>query len=926
MWEIYTNGGGDFHRMIFTAIAQLFGSDDYIAALRLSALFGVIAFTISIAFMKAKSTLTWFVTIILVLGIVVTPKVDLVITDRVVPANSSVVSNVPFGIGATATVVSTFSDWLTRAFETVFSLPNEMEYHGNGLLFASHLVEQSTQFRMTDPRVSTNFTEFWKSCVYYDLSLGLYSWNQVVNTDDLLSFFKDNTSRSRSFTYESGTGGRSIVGCREGINNQLADDLDEEISSSTNINGVRLVPNTENRTAAVSKFASSLPVAYQYLTGISKSNSDLLGQNLLANSFREGLGSFASDADASAAAEHFAAARAERERMTTFAVMGKLAKKMLPIMHLIFEAFIYSVFPIVVVLLMLPVAGKVAMAYLKSLFWISMWPPLYAVLNFAMNYFGQQSASQSVVLDGGGFPTGLTIATNTALGSTLADYSTMAGYLSLSVPLIAWMLVSQSGAMMAGLAGRMLQSYDAPVSKASDEATSGNMNVGNTRFETHSAFQANAAPTDQRGGITDGDGVGNNTRIGGGGGTQMDVASSSTPFSVNYGSMAKSTASSNYSEAVSMEQASAARMIESNAAVRSATESVSSGVEKSSEGSTRFNSEESSTESDTFQRTERVMQEMAEKHGYSMEAVRAIEAQVYAQAEAGAGLGFADVKAGIKASAGVGAKDISKDEYNAVMATMTSEEYTNSLREDSKAATGGSAAFGTSISDDARDSLSSALTEQQQASRDYSAAQREVQQAQQMVAHAEEVSSAITAKGDDGFFNWMSENEGLSDNQIMDLVKESNEGDRMSRNILNGYAQEYVETELSSFYQDNATTGSLAANGSTSFDNNAQDVVGGAQRAIQSTTERAGGAVSENSEGYRSEVEDNRVVADRTTTQDGINKYVMNALTAMNAQDSPTMTPLEGRQEEVKENVGDKLERNAIDQEGRERLKEAGNL
>ncbi|WP_096619581.1 conjugal transfer protein TraG N-terminal domain-containing protein [Candidatus Enterovibrio altilux] len=158
--------------------------------------------------------------------------------------------------------------------------------------------------------------------------------------------------------------------------------------------------------------------------------------------------------------------------------MGKLAKRMLSIMRNIFEAFIYVIFPIVMLLAMLPVAGKVLMGYIKVLFWINMWPPLYAVLHFTMSYYGQNAASAAVVQAGSSFPIGLSVMTNTGLGHVLSDYAAIAGYLSLSIPMIAWMMVSQSGAMMAGLAGRLMQSYDTPVFKAADEATTGNLLLG----------------------------------------------------------------------------------------------------------------------------------------------------------------------------------------------------------------------------------------------------------------------------------------------------------------------------------------------------------------------------------------------------------------------------------------------------------------
>ena len=107
------------------------------------------------------------------------PKADVIVTDRIDATQSGVVSNVPLGLAATAGTFSLVGDWLTRSYETVFSLPNDLRYHESGMLFGQYLVEASTRFEITDQRLAANLSELWQACVFYDILLGLYGWEDL---------------------------------------------------------------------------------------------------------------------------------------------------------------------------------------------------------------------------------------------------------------------------------------------------------------------------------------------------------------------------------------------------------------------------------------------------------------------------------------------------------------------------------------------------------------------------------------------------------------------------------------------------------------------------------------------------------------------------------------------------------------------------
>lgn len=563
MWELHTYGGGDFLRLVFNALASILGNDDYGVAITISALLGLLSVLIMGAFRKGELNIQWLIAVIFVYQIALVPKTNVIINDHVVPANSSVVSNVPLGISAIATIFSSFSNWATGAMETTFSMPNDIRYRGNGLLFANTLVEESTRFEFTSPQISANFSEFWKSCVYYDLLLGLYTWDDLVRSGNLILFFQSNTSQTRAFTYMNSSGNRSILNCRTGFNNELMNDYNNEIANATNIYGARLSHKDVDHNSSIARYASSMPVAFQYMTGMSLTNAEIIGQNSVANSLKRGLINFASEADAAAAAQDFALARAEQERKSTFLTMGQIAKKMLPIMQHIFESFIYAIFPFVMLMAMTPLAGKVSLGYIKAVLWVNLWPPLYAILNFAVSYYSADEARAAVINEGSTFSTGLSVMTNTGLGKVMEDYAAIAGYLSISIPMIAWLLVSMSGAMMAGLAGRIMQGYEQPVSKASDEATGGNVNLGNTKYMNTSGFQTNTSPTVDSGMIQERLGSGSNM-LTTATGRFLEQHVSSGATSMDLGQSLISASQNRLDNAVSTEQRIAGQLSESN--------------------------------------------------------------------------------------------------------------------------------------------------------------------------------------------------------------------------------------------------------------------------------------------------------------------------------------------------------------------------
>jgi hypothetical protein len=488
-WEIFTYGGGAVLLQLFNGLVAILGDNDYLVLLKITGLITVIWVIIEAIFMRRPISIQPFVVVILVFYVLFIPRVNVIITDRINPANSGVVANVPIGVGFTASMASNVGDWMARTFESVLSLPNDLQYSSNGLLFGSNLLRASTQFEITDSRLAGNISEFMQQCVFYDILTGFYTWGDIVDEPDLWTMLQSTANPARSFQYLDASGSKSIVTCPAGAA-LLNTDWTNEITRARQIYGNRLFPGDP---LAEAKFMAALPVSYAYMSNITTTAADSIRQNMMANAVKRSLTRFAARADASAAAQDLALAQAEAQRSASYSVLGELAGKTLPLLRNIFEVLVYGMFPLFLVLMFTPAAGKALMFYLKSVFWLQLWAPLYALINLIMTSYSADTGMAVATLPSGG--QALTLATATALGNVNADIAAIASYMAWMIPLISWGVVNAGAGMsMSMLASGLGAITQQAGSRAAADISHGNVSMGNMGLYGQHGFKNDFAP------------------------------------------------------------------------------------------------------------------------------------------------------------------------------------------------------------------------------------------------------------------------------------------------------------------------------------------------------------------------------------------------------------------------------------------------
>lgn len=473
-------GSGDFLRMVFTAVASIFGNANYIAAVQTVFFIGFLTLLVKGAINQdVMSGVKWLIMALVLNLALLVPKTTIVITDRVLPSASAVVNNVPIGLAATAGFFSYTGDWFSRAFETVFAVPNAVRYTQNGLLFGHKVLEASRTMVIPDERTYLNFTEFFSSCVVVDgVGHGRFSWEDVLEANDLLAFFGTNVAQHAArFKYVTTTGVQRILPCRSGFVGSLQPDL-QALTDGIMGTGIRgFIANNSTVSAALTKYKNDLPPAILYLTGMTITPETLVLQSSLSNTMGNAILKMARSVDDATFATQYARQWAENERRTTYQTMGRIAEEKLPLLRALIEAFLYAIFPIITLTaLILPTA--VPFTYVTTLLWINLWPPLYAILNFFISYYTKGVLTELSSIYGNGF----NAMANTQLTEYVSDMVATSGYLVSSLPIIAWMLVSRSGALAAMAVSRIMQGYDTSAGHAAEQITRGEGEMGGVQW------------------------------------------------------------------------------------------------------------------------------------------------------------------------------------------------------------------------------------------------------------------------------------------------------------------------------------------------------------------------------------------------------------------------------------------------------------
>lgn len=717
MFEFITIGGGEYFVDIFNGLAMLVRSGDFMNVVKIAS---SLAFAITILNAALSGSLydssKWFISTFIILQLLLYPKATLHVTDKTNPAlMGATIDNVPYIIAYTASTTSQIGYALTTQFEAVYSLPDDLKYSANGMIFGVNLWQAMQQTKITNSNLAASVDSFSQNCIFFDVEYGIYSFDDLKNADDIWGFIKDQQVENRFFTYTNQDGQVTYPTCKDGAAS-LDADWQHQYQDQNLLKNIGYSSSTPNLTKSV--LSTATPLLTEYFFDVSKTAEQTLQQAMMINAINDAVENYEAENQIQA----YQNARATLQTRSTYQTMGVQAGVWIPILKIVIESVFYAAFPLVILVSLIPgMTGSVLRGYFTTFFWLAAWGPIYAILHRISMGHG---ATYTLGL-GDGF--GITLANQPALGQTMHDMAAMAGYMSMFVPMLAFGIARGGAAAMSSMTTSFMSSVQSAVASAAHEGTTGNLSFGNVGIGQRQAYSGVSVMNDagqiirsHNDGTSTIDNSNVESRIG------FDVRGSERMESMLSSQIGKeqSLAETKSIQAAQTKSHGFEMMINNHRAIES-----SAGYEQN------FSAEQRSS----FSKINNAVSDFAQEHGITREK----SAEIFGKIAAGVSGSLGAGGFGVSGEAGVGANIASRDSMQDHYKAAVNYSNQNHLSKDFQIAESAMQSNRFNITDSRGESInesfnrSASLT--QEAGQHFEAARRYSQQEQYIKTHSAEV-------------------------------------------------------------------------------------------------------------------------------------------------------------------------------------------
>lgn len=645
-YTVVTYGAGEVLTTTFQAIAALINSETgtlYQPLVHFALLFGLVWATAAMVYGdRAKFLNAWVIPFYLALSLFFAPTCTVHVHDPVTGTRKSV-AHVPWGLGATAGIMSQIGDTITRHIEMTFSLPDDLKYHKTGAVMASHLIANARQFRLTNSDLRETMRSFVNQCVVYEALMGQkYTFDDLKNTRDLWGLVSANPSPARAFLFKAPGQGHTpqVMTCLQGAK-KLEPYLTQDTETAFQLFERKIfgAGSMEDKASPLGqKLKQFLPGAFNYMTNMAKTATEHMMQQVMIHSVVDAVESKSTELGN---APNFAIRRAYLQQRATQETLAGIAAQKLIAMKNVMEALIYAAFIFILPMALLPLGWAFISRWIGLVMWVQLWPPLYAILNFLMNV-AVRSKGVGIITDPQG--TGITIANSVGFMDLHADMAAQAGFLSLAVGSLAYALVKGGAASFVHLASHIAGPATTAAASATENMMSGNYSFGTVSQGSVSAYntsfgQHNESPSYTSGSFSQNDGVISRSTSAEGGHI-LSIANSQLRSSLNFSeSLSKSyTEQANKATQASHSQIVSAAQAQADA-YRQTLDFASHQSVHSSSGE-HYGLGTSTHQNESLSKAQNLTDRFAKEHGLSREASNQILASASVALEGGAGFSF----------------------------------------------------------------------------------------------------------------------------------------------------------------------------------------------------------------------------------------------------------------------------------------------
>lgn len=451
MLEVYTIYGGGMWKTAFDAVVTLIGSNTFSTLMRMAGIFAVLA--VMMTFIKQRNPMVfvqWLAIFMLINTILVVPKRTVQVIDISDPAAVWKTDNVPVGLAAIASLTTSIGFKLATLYDTLMARPDAVTYSKTGMLFGSQIVADTSDFTTQNPELAQMLPDYVENCVIGDILLNhKYTVNQLLNSTDPLGLITSQPSPLRGI-FKTTSSTREFLTCRDAaIQIRTLANTEANTTSATFTMLTRRIFG--NRVNGASLLANAMSESYGYFYAGGMSAAQIMKNNITNSAVRQGVKGFAARSSDTANLLNLATENSATKQRLSWAAGNALATRTLPFAQSLLMLILVCLFPLMIAL----AASNHSLfglntlkIYVGGFIYFQMWPVMFAILNYASNFWLQSKT--------GG--TALVLANTDVVALQHSDVANLAGYLSLSIPVLAFFLTKGAAAIGSQVAGSVLSS------------------------------------------------------------------------------------------------------------------------------------------------------------------------------------------------------------------------------------------------------------------------------------------------------------------------------------------------------------------------------------------------------------------------------------------------------------------------------------
>ncbi|MED0219523.1 conjugal transfer mating-pair stabilization protein TraG [Escherichia coli] len=481
---VYVMSGGEFFQAAFNGVATLIGTSTWDSLFHIVGFFSAMAlFFVYIRGHDPKEVLKFIAVFILITSVLVIPKRTVHIIDMTNPTLVLRVDNVPTGLSVPFRFITSIGGSLTKIYDSVFHTPDSVAYSKTGMLFGATLMANTTDVVAQNSDLATLLKEYVQQCVIGDIMLShKYSMAELMQSSDPYEIIFRKPSPLRGVIVPRGNSlaQAGFQTCEALANNVLKRELKVDTTKGGKTWDYYVNRFIGPRASADTLFGMMMADSYGFYYQGGRDASEILRQNVVMNAIKQGITTHTAASGNVASLVNMADQSSNSKMRLSWAASGGLAATFVPVMHTVLMAMLVGMFPIIILLatihgLTLPVLK----GYVFSIVYLQSWPPLYAILNYAMSYY----------LKGETKGMNFSLSNLNTIQQTHSDIGLMAAWLSNSIPFIAaglvfglWRVVSQAGNYLGS-------SINSTASSAASQAADGTWAFNNMQMENVSGFK-----------------------------------------------------------------------------------------------------------------------------------------------------------------------------------------------------------------------------------------------------------------------------------------------------------------------------------------------------------------------------------------------------------------------------------------------------